>query len=72
MKNEKKLLQLLQRTSQPDDQLFREGERSVPVVFVDLETLTATDAIDVIVAEPVVVLPRVSERIYVPGPEEIQ
>ena len=60
MKNEKKLLRLLQRTSEPDDQLFREGESSVPVVFVDLETL-------MIVAEPVVVLPRVFERIYVPG-----
>ena len=65
MKNEKKLLRLLQRTSEPDDQLFREGESSVPVVFVDLETL-------MIVAEPVVVLPRVFERIYVPGPEEMQ
>ncbi len=72
MKDEKKPLQLLRRTSEPDDQLVGDSKQGVPVVFVDLETLTATDAIDVIVAEPVVVLPRVSERIYVPGPEEIQ
>ncbi len=72
MRNEKKLLQLLQRTSEPDDQLFREGKYGFPVVFVDLETLTATDAIDMIVAEPVVVMPLVCEVTYVPAPEEIQ
>ncbi len=55
MKDDKKLLQLLQRTSDPDHQLFRE----LPVVL-DLETFT--------VAEPVVVVPRVCELTYVPGP----
>ena len=52
MKYEKKPLQLLQRTSEPDD-----SKQSVPVVFVDLETFAATGAIDVIAAEPVVRAP---------------
>lgn len=71
MKDEKLLLQLLRRTS--DDDPPRSGsETDSPVLFVDLNELVVTDSIDVIVPLPVVVLPRVSERIYVPGPEEMQ
>ena len=67
MKYEKKPLQLLQRTPEPDD-----SKQSVPVVFVDLETFAAMGTIGVIVAEPVVVLPRVHELTYVPAPEGLQ
>jgi len=67
MKYKKKPLQLLQRTSEPDD-----SKQSVPVVFVDLETFAATGAIDVIAAEPVVILPRIHELTYVPAPEGLQ
>ena len=69
MKDEKKPLQL-RRTSEPDDQLVGDSKQGVPVVFVDLETFTATDAIDEI--GPVVVLPRVHELTYVPAPRELQ
>ncbi len=72
MKDKKKPLQLLQRTSEPDDQPLREGEHGFPVVFVDLGTFTVTDEIEVIVAEPVVVMPIVCELTYVPAPEELQ
>ena len=71
MKDEKKPLQL-RRTSEPDDQLVGDSKQGVPVVFVDLETFTGTDAIAVIVARPVVVLPLVHELTYVPAPEELQ
>ena len=54
----------------PDDQLLGDNKQGVPVVFVDLETFTATDAIDEI--GPVVVLPRVHELTYVPAPRELQ
>lgn len=54
----------------PDDQLLGDSKQGVPVVFVDLETFTATDAIDEI--GPVVVLPRVHELTYVPAPRELQ
>jgi hypothetical protein len=72
MKDKKKPLQLLQRTSEPDDQLLGDSKQGVPVVFVDLETFTLMGAIDVIVAGPVVVLPRVHELTYVPAPRELQ
>jgi len=72
MNDEKMLLQLLQRTTDPDEELFDNRGPGSPVLFVDLGSLNMTDAIDVIVAEPFVVLPRVSETIYVPAPEEIQ
>ncbi len=42
------------------------------VVFVNLETFTATGVIGVIALEPVVVLPRVCELTYVPAPEGLQ
>ena len=67
MKHEKKPLQLLRRTSEPDD-----SKQSVPVVFVDLETFAETGALDVIVAQSVVVLPLVCELTYVPGPDGLQ
>ncbi len=72
MKHEKKPLQLLRRTSEPDD-----SKQSGPVVFVDLETFAATGALDVIVAQSVVaqsvvVLPLVCELTYVPGPDGLQ
>ena len=72
MKDEKMLLQLLQRTSENDDTFSSEHEFGSPVMFVDLGSLTVTDSIDVIVAQPAVIVPRVSERACVPGPEEIQ
>ncbi len=66
-----KLLQLLLGTSESDDQLLVEGELGVPMIF-DLETFTATDTIDVIEAEPLVVMPIVRELTYVPAPEGLQ
>jgi hypothetical protein len=72
MKDEKLTLQLRRRTSESDDEFFHDSEPGSLVLFVDLGTLNATDAIDVIVAEPFVVVPRVSEVSYVPAPEEIQ
>ena len=72
MKDEKKPLQLLQRTSEPDDQLLGNSKQGIPLAFVDLKMFTATDAIEVIVAEPVVVLPLVCELTYVPAPEGFQ
>ena len=72
MKDEKKPLQLLQRTSETDGPLPGDSKQDIPVVFVDLETFTATGAIGVIATRPVVVLPRVFELTYVPAPEELQ
>ncbi len=56
MKDEKKPLQLLQRTSETDDQLLGDSKQGIPVVFVDLETFTATGAIGVIAVEEPVLL----------------
>ena len=62
MKDEKKRLQLLQRSSETDDQLLGDSKQCIPMVFVDLE----------IVTEPVVLLPLVCELTYVPAPEGLQ
>ncbi len=62
MKDEKKRLQLLQRSSETDDQLLGDSKQRIPMVFVDLE----------IVTEPVVLLPLVCELTYVPAPEGLQ
>ena len=71
MKNDNKLLQMLQRISEPDDQLLDDARFSTPVIF-DLEAFTATDTIDVIEVEPLVVVPIVRELTYVPAPEGLQ
>ena len=72
MKYNKKLLQLLQRTFEADDPRFREFEHGVPMAFIDLGSFDEPETIDVIEAEPVVVMPRVYELTYVPAPEELQ
>ena len=64
MKEEKKPLQLLQRTSETDDQLLGDSKQRIPVVFVDVDLE--------IVTEPVVLLPLVCELTYVPAPEGLQ
>ena len=64
MKDEKKRLQLLQRSSETDDQLLGDSKQWVPVVFTDLEASTA--------AESVVLLPLVCEMFFVPAPEGLQ
>ena len=72
MKDDKKLLQLLRRTSEAEEQYVREIEHGVPMAFVDLGTFNTPEKIDVIEAEPVVVMPRVCELTYVPGPDDLQ
>jgi hypothetical protein len=42
------------------------------VLFLDLGRVDVSDTIEMIVDQPFVVLPRVSEQMFVPAPEEIQ
>ena len=75
MKDEKKQVELLLRTSDSDDSFCPKGERGTPALLLEEprdKTEKRDDVIDVVEAETVVVLPRVTERICVPAPEGLQ
>ncbi len=75
MKNEETQVELLLRTSDSDDSFCPKGERGIPALLLEepkAKTEQQDDVIDVVEAQTVVVLPRVTERICVPAPEGLQ
>jgi len=75
MKDEKKQVELLLRTSEPDDSFCPKGERGAPALLLEdpeVRTEERENVIEVVEAETVVILPRVTERVCVPAPEGLQ
>ena len=75
MKEQKKQVELLLRTSDSDDSFCPKGERGAPALLLEdpeVRTEERENVIEVVEAETVVILPRVTERVCVPAPEGLQ